>query len=117
MSIYTMRTKFGGVLKILLGGIAFIFIVGGVYQFGPAMMGRGPNRSGGASDIVAKVNGIDIVRTDFENAWNSVQERARANGVHSALQYADLRAALFGQLVNSYLILSVAQAEGVDISD
>ena len=115
MSIYKMRTQFGGALKVLLGIIALGFLIGGIFSFSGAPVGRGP-QANGASDVVAVVNGSEIKRQEFETAWDQVVNAGERRMV-SPLQYADMRAGIFQELVQSRLLLSAAAQMGVDVSN
>ncbi|MEN6357532.1 MAG: SurA N-terminal domain-containing protein [Armatimonadota bacterium] len=117
MSIYKLRTEFGQHLKWVMLGIAIIFIVGAIFTFGAMPGSKGGNRVQGGNDVVAVVNGKEIQRSDFENAWEATSEQAKERGIRSALQLADYRAAVFAQMVQGRLILSEAEKMGVDISD
>ncbi|GAG29537.1 unnamed protein product, partial [marine sediment metagenome] len=46
MGIYKMRTEFGTHLKIVLGVVAVIFIVGVFWGFGTPVSKRGPETQG-----------------------------------------------------------------------
>jgi len=116
MSIYRMRTEFGKYLKPILFLIALIFLVGAIWSFGvaPSRRGQGPE---GGTGVIAKVNGVEIRREDFEAAWEQTWEQAKDRGVRSPLAYADLRAQQFEQMVNNIVLLQIAQQMGVDVSD
>lgn len=116
MSIYKMRTQFGGALKVLLGLIAFGFLIGAIFSFGAAPGGSGRQQAG-ASDVVATVNGMEIERGEFDTAWQRAVDEAAEMGVRSPLQLADRKGMVFMQLVQSRLILSAAKDMGVDVSD
>ena len=116
MSIYKMRTDFGKYLKPILFLIALIFLVGAIWSFGVAPTRRGPGPEG-VTGIVAKVNGVEVSRADFEAAWDRAAEEARSRGVRSALAYADLRAGEFQRMVNDITLLDAAKQMGVDISE
>jgi parvulin-like peptidyl-prolyl isomerase len=116
MSIYKMRTQFGGALKVLLGIIAFGFLVGAIFSFGVAPSWQGSETSGG-SDVVAIVNGSEIKREEYESAWQKAMYEANDRGIRSPLQYAEIRSMIFQQLVQSRLILAAAAEMGVDISN
>lgn len=117
MSIYKLRTEFGQHLKWVMLGIAVIFIIGAIFTFGAAPGGRNGSKVQGGDDVVAVVNGREIMRADFENSWLSASEEARNRGIRSALQLADYRAAMFAQMVQSRMLLNAAEKMGVDISD
>ncbi|MGC8863913.1 MAG: SurA N-terminal domain-containing protein [Armatimonadota bacterium] len=116
MSIYKMRTEFGKYLKPILFLIALIFLVGAIWSFGvaPSRHREGPE---GGSGPIAKVNGVEISRQDFEAAWEQTWEQAKERGVRSPLAYADLRAQQFQQMVNDVVLLQIAKQMGVDVSD
>ncbi len=116
MSIYKMRTQFGGALKILLALIAFGFLIGAIFSFGAAP-GGGRRQDSKAGGVVATVNGQEITGDEFETAWGRTVEMARERGMRSPLQLAELKGMVFQQLVQSRLILSAAQQMGVDVSD
>ncbi|MCE5315440.1 MAG: SurA N-terminal domain-containing protein [Armatimonadota bacterium] len=117
MSIYRLRTEFGQHLKWVMLGIAVIFIVGAIFTFGAMPGGQNGQNVKGKSDVVATVNGLEITRGEFEGLWERASEEARSQGIRSPLQYADYRAMMFQQMVQSRLILSAAEEMGVDISD
>jgi parvulin-like peptidyl-prolyl isomerase len=117
MSIYKMRTEFGKYLKPILFVIAVIFLVGAIWSFGTAPTRR---RMEGVEDpgaVIAKVNGIEIRRGDFEMAYEQAAEEAKSRGMRSPLAHADIRAQVFQQIVNDILLYQIAKEMGVDISD
>ncbi|MCE5198216.1 MAG: SurA N-terminal domain-containing protein [Armatimonadota bacterium] len=116
MGIYALRTNFGHHFKWGLLFIALIFFVGAIWQFGVAPSGKNGGSPGG-NVVVATVNGQDITRSDFDAAWEQASAQARERGIRSPLQYAELRAAIFQQMIQGKLILSAAEREGVDVSD
>ncbi|MCX8053591.1 MAG: SurA N-terminal domain-containing protein [Armatimonadetes bacterium] len=116
MSIYKMRTEFGKYLKPILFLIALVFLIGAIWSFGTAPSHRGPEGEHGEG-VIAKVNGVEVTRQEFEAAWDQAWERAKSQGIRSPLAYADLRAQEFQRLVDSIALLNVAQKMGVDISD
>lgn len=116
MSIYKLRTQFGGFLKLLLGLIALVFIIGAIFSFGAAPGGRG-RENGGASDVVATVNGSEISRQEFDTAWERTMYQANEQGIRSPLQYAEFRSRIFQELVQSRLLLQAAKEMGIDVSD
>lgn len=116
MSIYRMRTEFGKHLKIILGLVAAVFIVGAVWQFGaapPGVRGRDEERK----KPIATVNGMEISQAEFDAAWVSASRNAAQSGMRSTLQMANLRAQIFAQLVQSRLTMAAAKSLGVNISD
>ena len=118
MGIYKIRTEFGHQLKLWLGFLALIFIVGAAFSFGPSMFGGGKDREGGYSnEVVAEVNGAKITRGDFDKSWEAMYEKAKNQGIYSPLQLAYARQQIFSQLVNTQLLLSAAKDMGVDVSD
>ncbi|MCL5103063.1 MAG: SurA N-terminal domain-containing protein [Armatimonadetes bacterium] len=118
MSIYRMRTEFGHYLKWVLYVIVLIFVIGAIYSFsGGGGITDGGRQAEGGSDVVAKVNGAEITRNAFDSVWNTYQQRASEARIQSTLQFADMKAGVLQQMINSYLILSAAQQMGVDISD
>ncbi len=117
MSIYKMRTEFGKYLKPILFVIAAIFLVGAIWSFGTAPTRRKMEGVQDLGAVIAKVNGIDIRRGDFEAAYEQAAEEARNRGIRSPLMHADLRAQIFQQLVNDVVLYQIAKEMGVDISD
>ena len=116
MSIYKLRTEMGHYFKwLLLFVLVPIFVIGGMNYFGSGGAG-GPRESAEAKGIIAKVNGEEISRRDFETAWERAAEEAKSRGLRSALAYADLRARLFQQMVNDITLLQAAKQMGIDIS-
>ena len=119
MSIYKMRSLFGSWVKIvILGAIIVIFVVGAFWSFGGGAGDMGGKGNVGALDaVIARVNGDEITRGEFESAWMQAAENARNQGIHSPLQYADARAGIMQRLVQSRLILQAADELHVDVSD
>lgn len=116
MSIYRMRTEFGKHLKIILGLVAAVFIVGAVWQFGAAPPStRGQDE--GRKAVIATVNGIDIGQAEFDALWETASREAAQSGARSTLAMANLRAQIFHQLVQSRLMMSAARSLGVEVSD
>lgn len=111
MSIYRMRTEFGKHLKVILIGIALIFIAGAVWQFGAAPVTRARDEQ--QDKPIAIVDGMPISKGEFDSVWVQVSENASKNGMRSTLQLAGLRARLFQQLVESRLMLAEAKRMGV----
>lgn len=116
MSIYRMRTEFGKYLKPILYIIAVVFIFGAVWSFGVAPESDDRGRKE-LENAIAKVNGIEVSRGEYEVLWEKAMDEAKSRRIRSPLQYAELRAMTFQQLVNSRLILSAAKQMGVDVSD
>lgn len=117
MSIYRLRTEMGHYFKwLLLLVVVPIFVIGGVNYFGGSGPGTGPT-SQGDSQVIAVVNGQDITRQEFEQSWEQMMDQARSSGVRSALQFADMRVAIFQQLVNERLMLDAAKDFGVEIKE
>jgi len=117
MSIYRMRTQFGGALKILLGLIAFGFLVGGIFSFGPSQFRRQDKQKGGTGEVIARVNGIEITRGEFEAMVDPVLESYKRQGIRSYLQAAEIRAMQLQSVIGQLSVLAAAQAEKVDVSD
>ena len=114
MGIYRMRTEFGKHLKIVLAVVGFIFIVGAVYTFRPAPPGR--ERPGEDMGPIAVVNGIPISRGEFNAVWSRRADMAKRQGVNSTREFANIRAGVFRELVDSRLRLTAAKKMGIDIS-
>ncbi|MDH7600993.1 MAG: SurA N-terminal domain-containing protein [Armatimonadota bacterium] len=117
MSIYKMRTEFGKYLKPILFVIAAIFLVGAIWSFGTAPTRRRMEGIENAGAVIAKVNGVDIRRGDFEAAYEQAAEEAKNRGMRSPLVHADIKAQVFQQLVNEIVLYQIAKEMGVDISD
>lgn len=116
MGIYKIRTEFGHHLKLLMGVLAFIFVVGGVFMFGsmPKMQGGGA----GSSDVIATVNGMEITRGEMESAWEKTLENVRSQpGMRSTLQLARVRGQVLQGLIGSRIAAVTADKMGVNISD
>jgi len=108
MSIYTMRTKFGAGLKIILYIIAFVFVFGAFYQFG----GPGANNNGGVpgnDDTIAIVNDVKIPRSAFNAKWETAMENAKRQGVISLLTFADVRTSAIVGLVQENQLIKIAK--------
>ncbi len=114
MGIYRMRTEFGKHLKVGLAVVAFIFIVGAVWQFGAAPPGS--RQRGDQKVPIAVVNGIPISRGEFDAVWSRRADLAKTQGVKSTLQLARFRASVFQELVDSRLSLTAAKEMGIDVS-
>lgn len=111
MSIYRMRTEFGKHLKIVMALIAAVFIIGAVWQFGAAPVSqKGPEED---TKPLAIVNGIPIMKSEFDAQWVRMSNEAADRGMRSTMQMADLRAQIFEQLVQERLLLSAAREMGV----
>jgi len=111
-----MRTEFGQHFKWILAGLALIFIIGAIWSFGGAPSGRNP-LSRKSDDVVATVNGQNITRSEMEVAWEQRVALLKNQGLQSTLDYANAKAMVFQQLVQSRLMLDFAQQKGVDISN
>ena len=116
MSIYTMRTKFGAGLKVILIIISLVFLIGAFWQFGgPSMSGR--NGSSGNDDVIATVNGVDIHRSAFNAKWDTAMENAKRQGVISLLAFADVRtSAIVGLIQENQLIKIAKENYGVKLN-
>jgi tetratricopeptide (TPR) repeat protein len=119
MSIYKLRTELGHYFKwVLLGVLVPIFVISGASYFGNQMGGdSGGSRSDADSEVIAKVNGLDITRGELENAWESRREELQRGGVQSLIMLVQYRAQVFQLLVQSKVMLTAAQQEGIDVSD
>lgn len=116
MGIYRIRTEFGHHLKILMGVVAFIFVVGGVFMFGsmPNTGDGGP----GSDDVIATVNGNEIKRMEMESAWEQTLERIRNEpGMRSTLMLARARGQVLQGLLNMRIAAVTAEKMGVNVSD
>ncbi|MCX6346074.1 MAG: SurA N-terminal domain-containing protein [Armatimonadetes bacterium] len=119
MGIYKLRTELGHYFKwILLGVLVPIFVIGGMFAFNQGGMptGRGP-RSDVDSEVIAKVNGLDITRGELEGSWLRTLEQINQSGGQSLLMLAQYRGMIFQQMVQSKVMLAAAEQGGVDISD
>ncbi len=116
MGLYKLRTEFGAHLKILLGIVAAIFVVGAVFSFGPGQFG-GPPQPMGFDETIVEVGDLTITRGEFETIYNMTFQQAKDQGVRSPLVWADLRANVLQQLISDRLLLLGAEKMGVDISD
>lgn len=115
MSIYKMRTDFGHHFKWILGFIALVFVVGAVYQFGPKPPGREGEGEGQRTSI-AVVNGMPITLEEYHAVLDPYAERARDQGVNSTLQFANIKAEVFTNMIEGRLLLAAAKKMGVDVS-
>jgi parvulin-like peptidyl-prolyl isomerase len=118
MSIYKLRTEFGHHFKYILIGIAFIFVIGGIFTFA-GMPGGGGKRGqeAGATDVVATVDGMPITKGEMDATWGQTTEALRDRGVRSTLQFAQQRAQVFQSLVERRVTLISAKAMGVEVSN
>ncbi len=110
MSIYTMRTKFGAGLRIILFIIALVFVFGAFYQFG----GPGSqNNSGipGNDDTIAIVNDVKIPRSAFNAKWETAMENAKRQGVISLLAFADVRTSAIVGLIQENQLITIAKSD------
>ncbi len=119
MGIYRMRTELGHYFKwVLLIVLVPIFVIGGVNYFGANNRGGGPvQRQSGGTEVVAKVNGSEITRADYNAVADQAIQMAKDQGDRSYLDFADRRAYSFQQLVTSRLLVDAAKSMGVQISD
>ena len=117
MSIYKMRSLFGSWTKYIFGLIIFIFVVGAYFIFGGPGNNPQNSREERGSEAIAKVNGKEISRGEFEAVWEQVMEGQRKQGIRSPLRYADIRGSIFQSLVQSRQTLDAAAEMGVDVSD
>lgn len=119
MSIYRIRTGMGRLGRIFVfGSLAVVFLIGAVGYFsGGFGGGKSEHYSDKGSEVIAKINGAELTKSQYENAWNAAVEQARRQGPLSSLQSAQMRASMFQQMVNMQLLVSTAASMKVDISD
>ncbi|MFQ3549010.1 MAG: peptidylprolyl isomerase [Armatimonadota bacterium] len=138
MGIYSMRNNFSKYGKPLLYAIAFIFVAGIVLQFGG--FNKNPNKHKTGSEVViAEVNGNKITQDEFnqlymltdrvfenperfgvflpQNMYGVVSQFMQTGKPSSPLQHADLRSAVFSNLVQNRLMQVGAAGMGVKIDD
>ena len=115
MSIYKMRSLFGSWTKYIFGLIIIIFVIGAYFVFGgPTPQAQRDERG---VEAIAKVNGQEITRGEFEAVWEQAMDAQRKQGVRSPLQYAEVRGSIFQSLVQSRQILDAAEEMEIDVSD
>lgn len=115
MSIYKMRTEFGHYLKWLLGLIAVIFIIGGVYTFSPAPPGSDTQKKG-EGRVIAKVNDEPITMGQYQKLWDQFYDQAKERRAQP-LEYASMRAMIFTRLIDNSRVIQMAEKMGVDVGD
>lgn len=118
MSIHKLRTDLGHYFKYVLFFLVLIFAISGAFMFGGNLGDKSSRGSQAGDAAIAKANGIDITRGEFDTMWLQYTKQAEQQGMQlSPMQCADVRASLFQNLVQSKLMLAEAKRLGVDISE
>lgn len=113
------KQKNGGFLKLVIGLILLAAIGAGAYYYYQNSQGTGEDGANEAGEAVAKVNGVDVSRRDYEQSLEELTTAFSQQGldVADATVKAQMEEQALRGAVNKELLLQAAANENVTVSD